>query len=85
MNRTKAIEALYYNYHTLNPEYSDTQETIEANKKMWEFFKKRGFCESKDMAIELEEIITPLLSANEKQGFINGFIYATLLMGGQQS
>lgn len=82
MGRIEAIETLYYNYHKLAPEYGDMEDTIKANQKMWEFLRKSGFCDSKDTEMELEEAITPLLSANEKQGFINGFMYASLLMGG---
>ena len=75
------LEKLFY-YYNAEVGKNDFKETKEASENVWNYLKEKE--KEKSSYLDAEEKIIALASANEKQGFINGFQYAvTLLTSGK--
>lgn len=74
----KTVEELFYDYVSDTKQAEDFEETKEAEKELYLYFREY---EHEEGFLDFEECLTKTLCVNEKQGFIKGFLYAGRLLG----
>lgn len=81
------IEQIYYNFNILSDNLPDLPEIKEKEAELWTYMDHRNFFGNAGISktkLELEGLVIALASANEKQGFIRGFQYATELLSSKR-
>lgn len=81
------IEQIYYNFNILSDSLPDLPEIKEKEAELWTYMGHRNFFGNAGISktkLELEGLVIALASANEKQGFIRGFQYATELLSSKR-